>query len=85
MIDQTSPYLKSLLINKGTKHGIVKGMTIFSKDYLIGTVVEVNYLSSRVLLITDLNSKIPAIIQDTDVNVILSGNGNKNNFLLEFL
>ena len=85
MIDQTSPYLKSLLISKGTKHGIVKGMTIFSKDYLIGTVVEVNYLSSRVLLITDLNSKIPAIIQDADVNFILSGNGNKNNFLLEYL
>ena len=31
MIDQASPYLKSLLINKGTKHGIVKGMTVLVK------------------------------------------------------
>ena len=85
MLDQNSPFLKSLLINKVTKHNIVKGMTVFSKNYLIGTIIETNYLSSRVLLITDLNSKIPAIIQDTDVNVILSGNGNKNNFILEYM
>ena len=78
LMDQNSPYLKSLLITKGTKHGIIKGMTVFSKNFLIGTVIETNYLSSRVLLITDLNSKIPAIIQDTDVNVILAGNGNKD-------
>ena len=85
MVDQNSPFLRSLLINKGTKHKIIKGMTVFSKNYLIGTIVETNYLSSRVLLITDLNSKIPAIIQDSDVNVILSGNGDKNDFNLEYL
>ena len=85
LMDQTSPYLKSLLITKGTKHGIVKGMTVFSKNFLIGTVIETNYLSARVLLITDLNSKIPAVIQDTDVNVILAGNSDKNNFILEYL
>tara|TARA_B110000967_G_C18837083_1_gene537326 strand:- start:595 stop:1452 length:858 start_codon:yes stop_codon:yes gene_type:complete len=84
-IDQASPFLKSILINKGTKHEITKGMTVFSKNYLIGTVIETNYISSRVLLITDLNSKIPAVIQDTDVNVILAGNGGKNDFLLEYL
>jgi len=85
LMDQDSPYLKSLLITKGTKHGITKGMTVFSKNYLIGTVIETNYLSARILLITDLNSKIPAIIQDSDVNFILAGNGNKNNFILEYL
>ena len=85
MVDQSSPFLRSLLISKGTKHGVVKGMTIFSKNYLIGTVIETNYLSARVLLITDLNSKIPSVIQDTDVNVILSGNGNKNDFNLDYL
>ena len=49
-IDQGSPFLKSILINKGTKHEITKGMTVFSKNYLIGTVIETNYISSRVLL-----------------------------------
>lgn len=85
LVDQESPYLKSVIVSKGTKHGIIKGMTVFSKNYLIGTIIETNYLSSRVLLITDLNSKIPALIQDSDVNVILAGNGNKNNFTLEYL
>ena len=85
IIDQESPFLKSIIINKGTKHNISKGMTVFSKKYLIGTVIESNYLSSRVLLITDLNSKIPTIIEDSDINIILTGNGNKNDFTLEYL
>tara|TARA_B100000795_G_scaffold228696_1_gene185469 strand:- start:420 stop:1277 length:858 start_codon:yes stop_codon:yes gene_type:complete len=85
IIDQESPYLKSLIVNKGTKSGIVKGMTVFSKNYLIGTIVETNYLSSRVLLITDLNSKIPTIIQDTDVNAILGGSGDSKDLILEYL
>ena len=85
MFDQESPFLKSLIVNKGTKHGVNKGMTVFSKKYLIGTIIETNYLSSRVLLITDLNSRIPTIIEDTDVNAILTGNGDKNNLLLQYL
>ena len=76
---------KSLIINKGTKSGIVKGMTVFSRDYLIGLIVETNYLSSRVLLISDLNSKLPTIIQDSDVNAILSGSGDNNDLILEYL
>ena len=85
MIDQESPFLKSLIVNKGTKHGIIKGMTVFSKNYLIGTVIESNYLSARVLLITDLNSKIPTIIQDSDVNTILAGSGKDDDFNLQYL
>ena len=85
ILDQESPYLKSLLINKGTKHGIIKGMTVFSKGYLIGRVIETNFLSARVLLVTDLNSKIPVIIQDTDINGILVGTGKKTNLVLEYM
>jgi len=85
IIDQKSPYLKSILISKGVKHGIFKGMTVFSKKYLIGTVIETNYLSARVLLITDLNSKIPSTIQDTDINAILAGHGSVDNLTLDYL
>jgi len=84
ILDQESHYLKSLLINKGKKHGIMKGMTVFSKNYLIGTIIESNYLSSRVLLLTDLNSKIPVILENSDINAILSGSGNQN-LVLEYL
>ena len=85
ILDQESPFLKSLLINKGTKDGVEKGMTVFSKDYLTGTVIETNYLSSRVLLLTDLNSKLPILIEGTDVNAILEGTGKKLDLNLNYL
>jgi len=58
---------------------------VFSKGYLIGTVIESNYLTARVLLITDLNSKIPVVIQDTNVNAILVGVGKNTDLSLEYL
>ena len=85
IIDQESPYLRSLLISKGKNHGIIKRMTVFSDDYLVGRVIESNFLTARVLLITDLNSKIPVIIQDTEANGLLAGVGNKTNLILEYL
>ena len=59
LIDKSSPYLKSIIINRGSKSGILKGMPVLDKEYLVGRVVETNYLSSRVLLLNDLNSRIP--------------------------
>jgi rod shape-determining protein MreC len=85
ILDQKSPFLKSMLINKGTNSGVEKGMSVFSKDYLMGTVIETNYLTSRVLLLTDLNSKLPIIIEKTDVNGILEGTGKKKNLALSYL
>jgi len=85
ILDQKSPFLKSLLINKGTKNGVIKGMTVFSNDYLMGTVIETNYLTSRILLLTDLNSKLPIIIENTNINGILTGTGDKNNLQLNYL
>ena len=60
-------------------------MTVFSKSFLVGKVIESNYLTSRVLLVTDLNSKIPVIIQDSDINAILAGAGKKTNLSLEYV
>jgi len=85
IIDQQSAYLKSLLINKGSKYGIMKGMTVFGKNFLLGTIIESNYLTSRVLLITDLNSRIPVILENSDINAILTGTGGKKKLVLEYL
>ena len=73
--DKGSPFLKSIIINKGSKHNIKIGMVAMDGAYLVGNVVEVNYLSSRVLLLSDLNSKIPVIIEPNEVFSILSGTG----------
>ena len=53
LIDKSSPYLKSIIINRGSSSGILKGMPVMDKDYLVGRIVETNYLSSRVLLLND--------------------------------
>jgi len=73
--DKGSPFLKSIIINKGSKHDVNLGMIAMDEEYLVGKVVEVNYLSSRVLLLSDLNSKIPVTIEPNGLLSILSGTG----------
>ncbi len=85
LLDQRSPYLRSLLINKGFKHGIKLGAAVRSNSYFIGKVVDTNYLTSRILLISDLNSKIPIIIEPGSVSAILSGTGNNEFGEIEYL
>ena len=83
LVDKNSPFLKSIIINKGTRNNILKGMPVTKDNYLIGRVVETNYLSSRVLLLNDLNSRIPVTL-DEGAQAILSGSGT-NNPVLEYL
>ena len=75
IIDKQSPFLRSIIINKGSKNNIKKGMSVLSDSYLIGKVVEVNYMTSRVLLLSDLNSRIPVTIEPGSVQSILHGDG----------
>jgi len=84
LIDKSSPYLKSIIINKGSKAGILKGMPVIDKEYLVGRVVETNYLSSRVLLLSDLNSRIPVTFGEDGVQAILKGSGGSRP-VLEYL
>ena len=84
LIDKGSPYLKSIIINRGSKSGILKGMPVMDKDFLVGRVVETNYLSSRVLLLNDLNSRIPVTFGQESVQAILKGSGS-NRPVLEYL
>ena len=78
MLDKNSPYLNSVVINKGSNVGIKLGMPVLNKGNLVGRIVEVNYISSRILLLNDLNSKIPAVISPSGEQAILSGIGQKN-------
>ena len=84
LLDKDSPYLQSIIINKGSKTGVLKGMPVLDNNYLIGRVVETNYLSSRVLLLNDLNSRIPVTLGKNAVQAILKGTGG-NQPLLEYL
>ena len=84
LLDKDSPYLKSIIINRGSKSGVSKGMPVVDGNYLVGKIVEVNYISSRVLLLNDLNSRIPVTFGEEATQAILSGKS-KNNPNLEYL
>ena len=75
LVDKKSPFLKSVIVNRGSKDGIELGMAVMDKSYLIGKVVEVSFTSSRVLLLSDLNSKVPVDIMPNNIQSILSGTG----------
>ena len=78
IIDKQSPFLKSIIVNRGSKDKIELGMAVLDGDFLVGKVVEVNYLTSRILLLSDLNSKIPVSIEPDGIQSILSGTGGKH-------
>ena len=75
LIDKDGKFLKSIILNKGSKDGVKIGMVVLEKNYLVGQVIEVNYTTSRAILISDLNSNIPVVIEPGSFQSILSGTG----------
>ena len=81
LIDKQSPFLRSIIINKGSKNNIELGMVVLDEGYLVGKIVEVNFFTSRVLLISDINSKIPVSLQPGDIQGIMSGKDKREGVL----
>ena len=75
LVDNDSPYLKSIILNKGSKDKVKLGMAIVDGSYLVGKIIEVNFTNSRALLLSDLNSKIPVLLEPFDMHAVLSGTG----------
>ena len=75
IVDHDSPFLKTIIINKGSYDNVKKGTNIFDKSYLVGRVIDINYKSSRVLLLSDLNSSVPISITPGEVQAIIVGDG----------
>jgi len=78
LIDKGSPFLRSVVLNKGSKNNIKLGMAVLDEEYLVGKVVEVNIFTSRVLLLSDINSKIPVTVSPGEVQAIMSGDGKQD-------
>jgi rod shape-determining protein MreC len=78
--DPGGAFVKSLLLPVGTSDNISKGNAVMSGQGLVGRIIEVGGHSSRVLLVTDLNSHIPVVIQNTRTKAILAG---KNDALMK--
>jgi rod shape-determining protein MreC len=72
--DTGGAFAHSLLLNAGVQPGITKGQAVVTGDGLVGRIAGVGNRSTRVLLITDLNSRIPVLIEATRTRAILAGN-----------
>jgi len=73
-IDQKS-LIKTILINKGTSHGIRNGLPVMNEQGVLGRIIETSWHVSRVLLISDGNSNVDALVQGTRVQGMLQGSG----------
>ncbi|PHQ69845.1 MAG: rod shape-determining protein MreC [Sneathiella sp.] len=82
--DSGGSFVRTLLLNAGSDDGIRVGQAAVGPLGLVGRIVEVGNSSSRVLLLTDLNSRIPAVLEKSRHKGILVGN-NSASPTLEFL
>ena len=77
----SNDYMRSCVINVGSEKGIRNNDMVRNYDGLIGRIIETDENWSRVLLIIDPNSNIPAKIGDEKVNAIISGNNSKKLYI----
>jgi len=72
--DTGGAFVHSMVINAGAGVGVAKGQAVATGDGLLGRVASVGERAARVLLITDLNSRIPIVIEQSRVRAIMAGN-----------
>lgn len=76
----------SILISKGSAHGVKAGDPIVRENRLVGKIIDVNYASSKAILLTNIRSRIPVNVGEKSIRAILVGNPNvEGGISLEFL
>ncbi len=73
--------MRNVLVNAGSENGVARGQAALTGDSLFGRVYEVGAWSPRILLITDLNSRVPVIIERSRQRAILAGDNSENPLL----
>jgi len=72
--DTGGAFAHSLILNAGSRNNVHKGQVAVTGDGLVGRIAGVGTRSSRLLLITDLNSRIPVLVTPARTRAILAGN-----------
>lgn len=71
--DHGGAFAESLLINAGSQHSVARGQVVTNNEGLVGRVIGVAPRAARVLLLTDLNSRVPVFVGHARVRAILAG------------
>jgi rod shape-determining protein MreC len=75
-------YVRTVMINAGTDGGLARGQATITGDGLVGRLTEVGSRAARVLLITDLNSRIPVRLEGSHTSAVLAGDNSERPRLL---
>lgn len=76
--DTGSQFANSFVIPVGYDAGVRKGQAVLSEKSMIGRIVETSSNVARILLVTDLNSRVPVLIEGIDAKAVLAGNNSDN-------
>jgi len=71
-------YLRNVMVNAGSDSGVERGQAAVVGEGLIGRVYEVGVRAARILLITDLNSRVPVIVERSRQRAILAGDNSQS-------
>lgn len=71
--DTGGAFVHSMLINAGIREGVRKGQAVTAGEILVGRIAEVGERSARVLLLTDINSHIPVMLEGSRAKAVLTG------------
>ena len=71
--DPGGPFVRTFRINLGSAEGVVEGQAVIGATGLIGRIVAAGKHASRVLLITDLNSRVPVMVEPQGIRGMLTG------------
>ena len=73
LADPGHSFVKSLLVSAGAQDGVRKGQAVVSGDGVVGRVLEAGNSTARVLLVTDINSRVPVLVENSRQHAILAG------------
>lgn len=79
--DTGSPYVKSLLIDSGRNDGVISSLAVMASDGLVGRTIDVGEKTARVLLLNDISSRIPVMVEGSGEHAILSGSNDDMPYL----
>ena len=82
--NSASPTRKIAIIDKGQNDGLFKSQNVIGVNGLIGQIVELNMMSSKIILINDINHNVPGNISRTGEKVIIAGSSGDYDLMIQF-
>lgn len=80
--DPGGAFVRTLVVTAGRRDGVRRGQAALSGRGLVGRVVEVGEWSARVLLVTDLNARVPVVLEPSRQRAVLGGDNGDQPLLM---